>query len=204
MAPTVPAFHIGAMQPDQSGPEAITIARADAHEAAAIAAVHVAVWRNAYPGILPDHTLAGLSQRRLAAQYEAAIRHGACVLVARAAAQPDMPSRPEAAPRVVGFATASPAGPGAPAQGEVETLYVLDDWREQGIGRLLLRHAARHLAHRSCRSLFLWVLADNPSRWFYQHLGGRAAMGSLVQVGGRTLPQIAMVWDRIDELAPND
>ena len=180
------------MEPDRTDPAEITVSRAHAGDGAAIAAIHVAVWRNAYPGILPDHTLAGLSQPRLAMQYEAAIRRGAPMLVARTA---------EAPRRVVGFTTASRSAPGAPAEGEVETLYVLDDWREQGIGRLLLRHAARHLTLLSCGSLFLWVLADNPSRWFYEHLGGRPAMASVTRIGGRPLSQIAMVWDRIDILS---
>ena len=59
------------------------------------------------------------------------------------------------------------------AEGEVETLYVLDDWRERGVGRRLMRAAAAHLVDIGCQSAFLWVLRDNPSRWFYQRLGGR-------------------------------
>ncbi len=169
---------------------AIRLARLE--DASAIAAVHVEVWRNAYPGMLPDRSLTGLSRPRLAAYYGAAIVRRGGVQVARATS----------APRgVIGFTTASPRGPTAPAEGEVETLYVLDDWRERGIGRRLLQASARHLASRSCRSLFLWVLEDNPSRWFYEHLGGRPGMRATTLMGGRQLPQIAMIWDRIDQLA---
>ena len=178
------------MDPLQPGPDAITVARARPDDAASIAAIHVAVWRNAYPGILPDHTLAGLSRTRLAAHYEAAIGNRAHVLVARA----------EAA-GIVGFSTASRRHGGVPADGEVETLYVLDDWRERGIGRTLLGQAARCLVEASCRSLFLWVLADNPSRWFYERLGGRPGLVSSTRVGGRQLGQVAMIWDRIETLA---
>ncbi|MBV9785789.1 MAG: GNAT family N-acetyltransferase, partial [Acidisphaera sp.] len=39
----------------------IAIRRARPADAAAIAAVHVAAWRSAYPGILPDTYLARLS-----------------------------------------------------------------------------------------------------------------------------------------------
>ena len=180
------------MEPDRTDGSEITIDRAREGDGDAIAAIHVAVWRNAYPGILPDRTLTGLSRPRLALHYESAIRRGAHVLVARTACVPR---------RVVGFATASRSAPGALGEGEVETLYVLDDWREQGIGRLLLAQAARHLATLSCRSVFLWVLSDNPSRWFYEHLGGRPALRSVTQVGGRRLPQVAMVWERIETLA---
>ncbi len=180
---------LAVVDPDEPHSVAVTIGHAAADDAAGIAAVHVAVWRNAYSGLLPDHSLAGLSRPRLAVRYDMAIRHGAGVLVARAGAQ------------VVGFATMSPSPTGNLAEGEVETLYVLDDWRERGIGRALLQAAARHLQALSCRSLFLWVLAQNPSRWFYERCGGRAAMQSITHVGGEPMPQIAMVWNRIETLA---
>lgn len=184
--------HILSMDPDEHDAVAVTVGRADPGDAVGIAAVHVTVWRNAYPGMLPDHSLARLSQPRLAARYDMAIRQGAGVLVARAGSQ------------VVGFATMSRCPPGAPAEGEVETLYVLDDWRERGIGRALLQAAARQLQALSCRSMFLWVLAQNPSRWFYERCGGRAVLRSTTHVGGESVPQVAMVWDPIGTLSDGD
>ena len=62
----------------------------------------------------------------------------------------------------------------AAGSGEVETLYLLDDYRDRGVGRRLMRAMAAHLAAVGCRSVVLWVLRDNPTRWFYQRLGGRA------------------------------
>ena len=47
----------------------IAIRRARASDAAAIGALHVAVWRSAYAGLLPDAYLSGLSANRLAASY---------------------------------------------------------------------------------------------------------------------------------------
>lgn len=186
------------MNTDEQNPPDVTIGHARLDEAAGIAAVHVAVWRTAYPGVLPDHTLTGLSLQSLGFHYGRIIQRDPGVLVARV-----MGAAARGEPSVVGFTSASPsrAGEAGLADGEVETLYVLDDWRGQGIGRSLLLAAARHLATLSCRSMFLWVLADNPSRWFYEHLGGRAAMRSTTQVGGRSLPKIAMVWDRIEVLS---
>lgn len=165
----------------------VEIAPARGADAAGIARVHVAVWRNAYAGIIPERTLLGLSARRLAAFYGMSILRGHGTLVARPG--PD---------DLAGFCTFRPL-PGA--GGEVETLYVHDDWRERGIGRALLAGAARRLREAGCRALFLNVLADNNSRWFYERLGGRAARHSTTTVGGQRLAQVAMVWDRIDDLA---
>ena len=106
---------------------------------------------------------------------------------------------------MVGFATSGPARSPAAAEtlgeGEIETLYVLDDWRDRGIGRRLMRAAAGHLAAAGCASAFLWVLRDNPSRWFYTRLGGKPAAEAMVQVGGQSVPQMAYVWSPIDKLA---
>jgi ribosomal protein S18 acetylase RimI-like enzyme len=180
----------------------ITIRRARPTDAAAIAAVHVAAWRSTYPGILPDAYLARMNVVRQAGHYERAIRAGVGVHVATASG---IDLGPEGGtPRVVGFTTSGPTRNQAATellgQGEIETLYVLDDWRERGIGRRLMRAAAGHLAGIGCASAFLWVLRDNPSRWFYARLGGKAAAESLVEVGGQAVPQTAYVWSPLDKL----
>ncbi len=161
-------------------------------DGAAIAAVHVAAWRSAYAGLLPDWTLTELSARRQESYYSRVIRMRGIVHVAEPAE--------EDAPPVVGFVTASRDPVRAIADGEIETLYVLDDWREQGFGRGLIRAAARDLAALGCRSAFVWVLSGNPSRWFYERLGGVRSVEGSVSVGGRAQPQTAFVWDPIERL----
>ncbi len=162
-------------------------------DAAAIGAVHVSTWRSTYPGILPEAYLARLSERKEAAHYAAAIRAEAGVFVAIGGSPP----------AVVGFTTTGRAHGSAPAEGEIQTLYVLDDFRDQGCGRKLMARAAAHLAGLGCGSVFLWVLRDNPSRFFYGRLGGRQALEKTVGWAGATLVQVAYVWDPIDRLFAN-
>lgn len=173
----------------------ITVRRARAADAAGIALVHVLAWRGTYAGILPDRVLLRLSQRRQTMFYARMIGAGAPVHVAVASGTDSQGG----AARIVGFASAS-AGRGEIADGEIETLYVHEDFRERGLGRRLLRAAGAELAARGCRSAFLWVLADNPSRWFYARLGGRHVADGEVRVGGEMLPQSAYLWDPIESL----
>ena len=177
--------------------------RARPADAASIGAVHVAAWRSAYPGILPDDFLSRLSAPRQAVYYDHAIRDGG-----RTAVHVALVSGVDLGPRggnsrIVGFATSARArgAYGALADGEIETLYVLDDFRERGLGRRLLRAAALQLAEQGCRSAFVWVLRDNPSRWFYARLGGRPAAEDTVQVAGTRVMQTAYVWNPIETLA---
>ena len=180
----------------------ISVRKARPVDAVAIAAVHVAAWRNTSPGILPDLYLAKMSVSRQAAHYDAAIRGGTGVMVAIASGDDVAPG---AQPRVIGFTTAGRACRGEISgqvlgQGEIETLYVLDDWRERGVGRHLLHAAAAYLAEAGCRSAFLWVLRDNPSRWFYERLGGKLTVEAMIQFAGEGIMQTAFVWDPIERL----
>lgn len=181
----------------------IAVRRARPDDAPGIAAVHVATWRSAYAGILDEAYLATLSEARLAAFYHRAIldrRDGHAVFVATAGGS-DLPgdrAGPEAA--VVGFASGGRARRQGLAAGEVETLYVLDDYRERGVGRRLMRAMAAHLRAIGCNSAVVWVLSDNPARYFYSHIGGRPAMQDKVLVAGRAVAQTALLWDPIDTL----
>jgi ribosomal protein S18 acetylase RimI-like enzyme len=176
----------------------IAIRRARLSDAGSIGAVHVAAWRSTYPGILPDEFLAGLSAPRQAAHYGESIRSGGTAVFVAIASGADVP--PGSPPRVVGFTTAGRArnwGPTRLAEGEIETLYVLDDFRDRGLGRALIRAAAAALADGGCGSAYLWVLRDNPSRWFYRRLGGRPVCEAITRVAGQAIPQTAYLWDPI-------
>jgi ribosomal protein S18 acetylase RimI-like enzyme len=173
----------------------ISVRRARPVDAPGIGAVHVSTWRRAYAGVLPDDYLANLSVARQTAYYDRAIRIGLGVHVA-VQADPELP----AGSRVIGFSTARRIRGNAVAEGEVETLYVLDDWKEYGLGRQLLRASGQHLAAMGCKSAFAWVLRDNPSTFFYERLGGKRVATSTTHVGGSELAQTAYAWDPIDRL----
>jgi GNAT superfamily N-acetyltransferase len=191
----------------------ICVRRARPGDAAAIGAVHVATWRNVYAGVLPDTYLAGLSTVRHAVGYEQAIadrRHGHAMFVSVASGGDAPPGRPLAegasGGAVIGFASGGKSrrpglcGESASGSGEVETLYLLDDYRDRGVGRRMMRAMAAHLAAVGCRSVVLWVLRENPTRWFYERLGGRAAALESIRFAGRQVEQVAYLWDPIDIL----
>ncbi len=179
----------------------IAIRRARPSDAEAIAAVHVATWRSAYPGILPDTYLAGLSLDRQTLLWRRTLTapppgHATFVAVASGSDSPELQ-----APAVVGFASGGRVRDGTRRNaGEIETLYVADDWRDRGVGRRLMRALAAHLNVIGCRSVVLWVLKENPSRWFYCRLGGRAVAEQTITVGGRAVVQTAYVWEPIGAL----
>jgi ribosomal protein S18 acetylase RimI-like enzyme len=181
----------------------IAVRRARPDDAPGIAAVHVAAWRSAYAGLLDASYLAGLSQPRLANFYRRAIldrQQGHAVFVATAGGMDQPADRPGPEPSVIGFSSGGRARRRGLAEGEVETLYLLDDYRERGVGRRLMRAMAAHLRAIGCNSALVWVLAENQARHFYRHLGGRLAMVEAIRVAGQPIQQTAFVWDPIEML----
>jgi ribosomal protein S18 acetylase RimI-like enzyme len=175
----------------------IAIRRARARDAPGIAAVHVATWRSAYAGLLPDEFLERLSTIRLTGQYDRSIRMGLGMHVA-------IDSGDNAEPELVGFTSARRSRSDRLGEGEVETLYVMDDWQNQGIGGALLRASGKFLASLGCRSAYAWVLRENPAGFFYQRLGGKRIATSVTHIGDQAIPQVAYSWDPIETLLDVD
>lgn len=171
------------------------IGRATVENAVDIAKVYVDTWRSTYAGILPDKGLIGLSYERQAAEWAWLIRN-------RGDVQPVIVAS-EVGWGVVGFTsvgpsrvTARPLG-GAYADshvGEVHTLYVRPEFHDRGIGRQLLAGGFAALAERGFARSIVWVLRDNPARFFYERMGGERVAERRERFWGRDLDEIGYGW----------
>ena len=47
----------------------------------------------------------------------------------------------------------------------------------------------------------LWVLRDNPAAGFYRHMGGRPIKEKTIEIGGKSLVEIALGWPDMAELS---
>ncbi len=176
-----------------------TIRRAGTADARAIARVHVECWRTAYAGILPDRVMVDMSVDDKASFWRRMVlRAGSRESVLVASVTGASAARGE----VVGFASCGAAeraaiGPGG-FDGELHTLYVLSDWQEQGLGRALLCGGFRALKRSGFNAAFVWVLAQNPSRFFYEAMGGRRVGERVESLWGTELPEIAYGWPDLE------
>jgi len=169
--------------------ETIRIRPAKPSDARAIGRIHVETWRAAYPGMVPDQTLIGMTVDGKAAAWRRALERGAkreITLIAEAEEGP------------VGFASAGPNRDSVlPFAGEVQTLYVLPDWQNQGIGRLLLQGCFARLSNHGITSAVIWVLADNPARFFYERMGGKRVGERDERLWGALLHEIGYGWGEL-------
>jgi len=78
--------------------------------------------------------------------------------------------------------------------GEVYTLYIEPDFQNQGLGRRLLHAMFRQLRAEGCDAAVLWMLAENPTRFFYEGLGGTLVGARTDTMAGRDVDEVAYVW----------
>lgn len=155
-------------------------------DADAIARIYVDTWRSVYAGSLPDHVLTRMSHARQSSAWRQEVggRNGRWVLVAEL---------PKAG--VVGFVGlgANRFGPST-YDGEIQTLYVLDDFHDRGIGRALLKAGFRHMKEEGFHKAIVWVLSSNPARFFYEALGAQRVAERDEALWGTVLKEVAYGW----------
>src|SRR5262249_33420964 len=159
-------------------------------DARAIARIHVETWRTTYAGMVPDRALIDMNVDGKARSWRSMLEHpqaAGSVLVAE-----------QAEDGTIRVASASRSRQTVlPFAGEVQTLYVLPDWQNQGVGRVLLEGCFARLRERGLASAMVWVLADNPARFFYERMGGKRAGERDESLWGTTLHEIAYGWSAI-------
>lgn len=162
----------------------ITIRPARAGDAKPIARIDVETWQATYAGILGTPYLAGLSAERREFGWNNAIQRSPGDVHVAIAGEDD----------VVGFGSCG-ASRGEPGfTGEVFTLYVTPDWQNQGVGRRLLLAMFRRLVTQGHRTAIIWVLRENPSRFFYQRLGGKESRRKLLPFNGMQVAASGYGW----------
>lgn len=171
----------------------IQFRKATAGDSAGLARVQVDSYRTAYAGLLPEEYLAGFSYEEQEQDWREWLpAHPEDVLYV-AARDGD---------EVAGYALGRPVSCGLdPYDCELVALHVRGLLRRQGLGRRLVAAVAGALRERGCSSLMLWVLEGNPSRAFYERLGGRPVGRQTVTLDeGVTAVEVAYGWPDIEVL----
>ena len=164
-------------------------------DAPALARVYVDTWRAQYAGILPASYLARMTYAEYQIKWVGYLATPGTVAYL---AQTDKGE-------IVGFAHGGAArDPHTHYFAEVYLLYVLKKYQRQGIGRELMAAMAQAFVKAGLWSLVIWALRDNPSRGFYDALGGELLAEKLVRVGGENFVEMAYGWRDVRVLAKRE
>ena len=162
---------------------AIEVREATVDDACAIAQVYIKTASAQYQTIVPGRLLERLTARHVAHRWELLLttrRWARSVPVASSGSG------------LVGFAAAGPArGTSLGNAGEIYAIYVLPRWQRLGLGRLLFHRVKESLASVGLDPIVTWVIAANPSRRFFDSLGGTVVAST---TSPSRLTKVAYVW----------
>ena len=105
----------------------------------------------------------------------------------------------EARGELVGFAAGGPARMHVGNYAaELYAIYVLPRHQRRGLGARLFSSVASALSRRGLTPMFLWVLANNPAKRFFERLGGRPVpKGVIDRLGQVSKGKIAYSWSAL-------
>ncbi|WP_053219007.1 GNAT family N-acetyltransferase [Virgibacillus senegalensis] len=167
----------------------VRIRKAEKTDAEAIARVSVASWLSTYRGIVPEKILQKITHEQRTEAFKKRLNDKQHLLYI---AETETGT-------VVGFINGGPERTGNTSfNGEIYSLYILDEYHHRQIGRQLVNVLAEQLQKDGIDSMLVWVLEENPSKGFYEHLGGK-------QIDRQFLAEleayeIALGWKAIDKL----
>lgn len=144
----------------------MSVRLASIDDASAIAAVHVAAWRAAYAGLMPQTVLDELNVEQRTAGWQRSLSSSGPAITSVVT---------DASNTVVGFAhygLARDATYMDQHRGELFAINLRPDAWRRGLGRQLCDEVLAHGAAQQWQQLTLWVLRENfRARAFYESMG---------------------------------
>ena len=155
----------------------IDVRPARAADAADLAEVYAAAWREAYSGIIPALTLQKMIVRRSAPWWREALSKRAMLVL-------------EVGGAVAGYVHYAPAvGSTRSGAAEIQELYLLPEYQGIGLGSRLFSAALKRIRSRGYGRVLVRALAENERAvTFYVRRGGRLIARTEESLGGRALP----------------
>jgi GNAT superfamily N-acetyltransferase len=183
---------------------AITIREAVCEDSGGIARVHVESWQTTYRGIMPADYLANLKVEQRQTFWSSLL----CAEQGKQGEQGEQSQQDQQiiyvaadAGQIIGFASGgAERSKDKEYDGELYAIYLLASYQRKGLGRELLRPIAEGLEQAGKQSMLVWVLAENPSRGFYEALGGQAVRSQLVTIGEMSYEETGYGWSDLGGL----
>jgi L-amino acid N-acyltransferase YncA len=169
------------------------IREAKVTDAAGITKVNVDTWRTAYIDIVSAEFLASLSYEERTPVWQKRLSDSSnnwSYFVAENEKK-----------EVIGFIGGGPETNSSPDYtAELGMIYLLKAYQRKGIGIRLVATLVRQLVQQGHKSMLVWTFAKNPSRAFYEALGGILIGERTKSHGGADLYEVCYGWNDINSI----
>lgn len=167
------------------------IRKATVQDASGIAKVHVDSWRTTYQGIMPSSFLDRLSYEKRAALWESNIGKKEDYVAVAETSGGD----------IIGFGTASKRETNTVERsGDLTSIYLFEEYQGQGIGKMLLKELFLHFKKLGYERIFVEVLEDNKTRFFYEYYGAKLVDTTQLNYDGKILNELIYEWHNLNEV----
>lgn len=167
------------------------IRKAELEDASGIAKVHVDSWRTTYKDIMPSGLLDNLSYEKRTVLWENNLAEKVNYVIV---AETDTGN-------IVGFGTASKRETNTvDRSGDLTSIYLLEEYQGQGIGKRLLKELFLHFKTLDCKKIFVEVLEENRTRFFYEYYGAELVKTVRLKYDGKVLNELIYEWANLDEV----
>ncbi|WP_042147794.1 GNAT family N-acetyltransferase [Paucisalibacillus sp. EB02] len=169
----------------------MSVRRAVMADAQGIAKVHVDSWRSTYKNIIPDSFLKNLSYDKRTELWKRNIsREGNYVYVAE-----------NKEGEIVGFADCGKReNNSVDNSGDLTSIYLLEEYQGKGLGKQLLKQLFFKFEELGYTRVFVEVLEDNKTRYFYEHCGASLLRTEKIIIAGVELNLLIYEWDDVNQV----
>lgn len=155
-----------------------------------IAKVHVDSWRTTYKGIIPDAFLANLSYEQFTAIWDENLKREDNFIIVVENEEGE----------IVGFADSWKRASNIEENAiDLTSIYLLETYQGKGLGKLLLKELFTHYKDRGYTKVFVEILEDNKTRYFYEYYGAEFVKTVQIKIGGKVLNESIYAWPSVDQ-----
>lgn len=145
-----------------------------------LARVHVQTWQETYTSLIPDDVLYNIiTAESREFQWQRTLANPKVKVFVGFETD-----------TLIGFCSLTVQG----SEAELFTLYLLKAFQGLGFGKQLWLTALENAKSQGAKTLSLWVLEDNPTRGFYEHMGGYLDDTRTEKIGSAVLLEVSYLF----------
>jgi L-amino acid N-acyltransferase YncA len=169
----------------------MNIRKAVLTDAKGIAKVHVDSWKSTYKNIIPDEFLKKLSYDQRTELWNRNItKEGNYVFVVE-----------NNEGEIIGFADCGKReSNNVPNSGDLTSIYLLEEYQGKGVGKQLLKQLFLQFEELGFNRVFVEILEDNKTRYFYEYYGANLLKSEKITIAGAKLNLLIYEWNNLNQV----